>query len=355
LSLFSRAGTTREAVDLAVAELDIHELPSARGCTYVIPKCDFALALRLGQEFNEAGDINTARKHLGVTEDELARLYDRVLEVLAPGPLDPTELRTAAGEAVRNLGEAGKKRGMTNTLSLALGRLQSHGRIRRIPTNGRLDQQRYRYAIWDPSPLQGSRMTREDADTELARRYFQWTGPATLAEFRSMSGLGAKAARDAIAPLGLVSLPNAPDSLLFPEELEDLLTLRVPAEPRYALVGSIDSILLLRRNPASQLDPEDLSSELLLSSGGRAGGALQDLPSHAILDRGRIIGVWEFDPEKGAIVWVSLVEITSALRACVAATEAYIRDQLGDFRSFSLDSPQSRKPRIAAIRAAMPG
>ncbi len=31
--------------------------------------------------------------------------------------------------------------------------------------------------------------------------------------------------------------------------------------------------------------------------------------------------------------------------------EAFIRDELGDMRSFSLDSPASRKPRIEAIRA----
>jgi hypothetical protein len=33
LTLFARAGTSREAADKAVAKLDIHELPAARGCT----------------------------------------------------------------------------------------------------------------------------------------------------------------------------------------------------------------------------------------------------------------------------------------------------------------------------------
>ena len=49
LTLFARAGVTREAADKAVAKLAIHELPAARGCTYVVPACDFALALRAGQ------------------------------------------------------------------------------------------------------------------------------------------------------------------------------------------------------------------------------------------------------------------------------------------------------------------
>ena len=42
LTLFARAGLSRDAIDLAVTELDICELPWARGCTYVLPASDFA-------------------------------------------------------------------------------------------------------------------------------------------------------------------------------------------------------------------------------------------------------------------------------------------------------------------------
>ena len=45
LTLFARAGLSRADADAAVAKLQIHELPSARGCTYVVPSSDFALAL----------------------------------------------------------------------------------------------------------------------------------------------------------------------------------------------------------------------------------------------------------------------------------------------------------------------
>jgi len=81
-------------------------------------------------------------------------------------------------------------------------------------------------------------------------------------------------------------------------------------------------------------------------------GALSDLPSHAILDRGRLVGLWEYDPEARAIAWAAWVRTTPALRAAVEATEAWVRDDLGDARSFSLDSPKSRKPRIEALRKA---
>ena len=80
-----------------------------------------------------------ATKFLGVTVKEIDRLCDRVLQLVAKTPLDPAGIKQAAGDAVRSLGPEGKKRGTTSTLPLALGRLQTHGLIRRVPTDGRLD------------------------------------------------------------------------------------------------------------------------------------------------------------------------------------------------------------------------
>lgn len=42
---------------------------------------------------------------------------------------------------------------------------------------------------------------------------------------------------------------------------------------------------------------------------------------------------------------------SSALKKAVERTQDYIRRELGDARSFSLDSPKSREPRLAALRA----
>ena len=43
ITLFARAGISRDAADAALAKIEIHELPAARGCTYVLPVSDFAL------------------------------------------------------------------------------------------------------------------------------------------------------------------------------------------------------------------------------------------------------------------------------------------------------------------------
>lgn len=351
LTLFARAGISREQVERDLATQEVHELPSARGCTYLVPRADYALALKVGHGCGDEAQVATARKFLGVTEEELERLAGRVLEALQEGPLDPRELKDAAGEAVRNLGEEGKKRGVTTTLPLALGRLQSAGRIRRVPTNGRLDQQRYRYALWSPSPLEGFQMSREEALSELARRYFRWIGPASMAHFQWFSGLGVKAAKDAVAPLGLVPLGADADLLLFPDDLEALSRYRVPEEPRYTLVASIDGITHLRREIASLLADEDHEQQMMGERGLKTLGGVQDLSSHAILDRGRLVGLWEFDSGDGRIAWTAFVPRSPALEVAVARTEAFIQNDLGDARSFSLDSPESRRPRIEALRA----
>src|SRR5690242_9517236 len=69
LTLFARARTSREDADAAVRALGIHELPTARGCTYVVPNADFALGLTVGRDFGGA-DLKTAAK-LGVTGQEI--------------------------------------------------------------------------------------------------------------------------------------------------------------------------------------------------------------------------------------------------------------------------------------------
>ncbi|MEO8595511.1 MAG: crosslink repair DNA glycosylase YcaQ family protein [Candidatus Solibacter sp.] len=351
LTLFSRAGISREAADSAVAGVSICELPSTRGCTYVLPAEDFALGLKLGQPFG-GPEMNTARK-LGVTDQEIDRLCDAILGVLQKDALDPAVLKHLVGPAARSLGEAGKKKGVTTTLPLALGRLQAEGEIRRVPVNGRLDQQRYLYVRWSPNPLRRFKLTYEQCVTELAARYFRWAGPATLAEFQWFSALSQKVCKAAMEPLRLVPLDEGSPRLMHPADLDALKSFKPLKEVQYVLVSSLDGISLLRRDLKSLLDAADLERRVPVEKGERALGGLADLESHAILDRGRLVGIWEYDPEAARIVWSAFVKSNGALKEAVSRTEAYVREQLGDARSFSLDSPKSREPKLKALRAAM--
>ena len=350
LTLFSRARITRDAADRAAAGLQIHELPAARGCTYVLPARDFAVGLKVGEDA-AAAPMKVAAK-LGVTEKEIVKLEQAVLDALDKGgAMDPDAIRDATGKASRNLGEEGKKKGVTTTLPLALGRLQARGEIRRVPVNGRLDQQRYKYTRWKPSPLAKYTASTSEAYTELARRYFQWVGPATLSEFQWFSSLGVRVAKEVVAPLGLTSATGAADRLFLPEDVHEWTHFEAPTEPRYALVSSLDSIAAARRDLTSLLDEKDRAREVLVDTKEKPLGGLADLPSHAILDRGRVVGLWEFDTERGRLAWGTFgVKKTKQLLGAIEETEAFVRDQLGDARSFSLDSPKSRVGRIEAVQ-----
>ena len=349
LTLFSRGGINRADADGAVASLDIHELPAARGCTYVVPARDYALALTLAHEFGDS-EMRVARK-LGVTDDEIERLGDAIVQAVVKrgGPMQPDALRDATAGSWRSMGEEGRKKGITTTLPVALGILQTRGRIRRVPVDGRIDQQRYAYAAWEPNPL-AAPVSVEGARTELARRFFEWVGPATLAELQWFSGLGARVVKQAVEPLGLVSA-GAEDRLLLPGDLESWEDFGPPTDPEYALVSSLDAISATRRDVRGLLGGGDSDREVFVEKNTRPMGGLNDLPSHAILDRGRLIGLWEYDPEAGEIVWALLGgKADQALRDVVERTQSFVRDQLGDARAFSLDSPKSRRPRMDALR-----
>ncbi len=349
LTLFARSGIRRAEADAAVSGLEIHELPTARGCTYVLPACDFALGLTAGEPFREA-EVKTARK-LGVTDEELGRLCDAVLGALESGTLSPDEIRDATGSASRSLGEEGKKKGLTTTLPLALSRLQASGDIRRVPMEGRLDQQRYRYMLWRPNPRHGFPMRLEEIQVELARRFFTWIGPATLAEFQTFAGLGVGASKKAVEPLVLEPVDG--DLLILPEQRDTFEAFTAPTEPQYVLASSLDGISLLRSDLTWLLAPEDLGRQVFADKGMALLSGLTDMPSHPILDRGRLVGLWEYDTFAGEIAWLSFVPKNSELTAAVAGMERYVQEDLGDARSFSLDSPKSRTPKIAALRAAV--
>src|SRR5690606_34871922 len=151
----------------------------------------------------------------------------------------------------------GKKRGISTTLPLALGRLQVLGEIRRQPVRGRLDEQRYAYVRWPDSPLRESKLTAGDAAVLLARRYFEWIGVASLAHFQWLSGLGVKAAKAALEPLGLRPLAEGSPLLGRADDLEALRAFEAPKAPAYRLIAGIDALLLLRREIADHVDEAD--------------------------------------------------------------------------------------------------
>src|SRR5258706_2802412 len=104
ISRYFRAREFRGKRRMAVTKLEIHELPAARGCTYVLPAQDFALALKAGENFT-ANDMKIALK-LGVTEKEIGKLCDAVMKGLAKGtPMVAEEIRATVANGARSVAE----------------------------------------------------------------------------------------------------------------------------------------------------------------------------------------------------------------------------------------------------------
>ncbi|MGG5174555.1 DNA glycosylase AlkZ-like family protein [Pseudarthrobacter sp. J1763] len=361
LTLFARAGITREQTDQAVLNLDIHELPTARGCTYVLGKSDFRWALRLGADAALAS--MKVLERLGVERGEITLLEEQVLHTLneEQQPLDPKQLRELLGESVRSLGEEGRKKGASTTLPTALGLLQADGRIRRVPINGRLDQQRYAYTAWQLTPNENSTAenSTEETKTELTddgvrnllmQRYLGWTGGATAKQSQWFTGFTVAQTKKALAAAGAEGVTTAAGEQLWmlPDDVVRLGAFTSAKTEQIQLLAGTDSLFLLRRNAADYLDPADKDKKVLDGT-----LALQaDLPDHPILDRGRIIGLWQYDPGQEQIAYWLFVKETAAIKDRIKEVEAWIRDELGDFRSFSLDSAKSRQKRIDALNAA---
>jgi hypothetical protein len=135
---------------------------------------------------------------------------------------------------------------------------------------------------------------------------------------------------------------------MLPEDRDALADFQAPVEEQIQLLAGTDSLVLQRRNSADLLDDEDKGKKVLDST-----LALQaDLPDHPILDRGRIIGLWQYDPGRERVAHWVFGNATAAVKRRIGEVEEFIREDLGDFRSFSLDSPQSRQRRIDALDGA---
>ena len=98
-----------------------------------------------------------------------------------------------------------------------------------------------------------------------------------------------------------------------------------------------------RRDAASLLARADRPKVAALDLGERVGATLVDLPAHAILDRGRLIGLWEYDADTQEIVWFLVAGKKD--KALLAAVEEI--NKLSDFRGPKAGGLQPRLRRCA--------
>jgi len=366
LELRARApGMTRADLDRAVAESRLQVVPSVRGCIYLVPRAHVPLALRTAWELSAS---RTARELalVGVRPAELDAVGAAVTAALRGGPLSTDALRRALPDGVvRSFGEKGKKLGLSSTLPPALRVLEFAGKVERTLDGGRLDTERYLWRATARSPYDGARVPDDAAarHAALAAIFFRQAGPATVAELCGWSGIGMRAAAAAAArlPLARVAVDGwTPDALVFEDDLPALRA-AVPGAASVSFLAFEDGYLAWRGGPALLVDPRHHGRPVAVwgQTSGKRGATLGEarhLAGRSLLVGEHLAGLWEYDPDAGAIVWATFDPLPGARRAAVeaAADDAgrFIRDDLGHARSFSLDTDDEVRARAAAIRRA---
>jgi hypothetical protein len=138
---------------------------------------------------------------------------------------------------------------------------------------------------------------------------------------------------------------------MFRDDLEELRATPAGAgHEGVSFVASLDNLVHLRRAVQPHLSEEDAKRRI--PGARQLIGTVMDLEFHPIVERGRIVGLWDWDGIEGELVWTTFAPRSKAVAAAASAFEKFVGAELGDVRSFSLDSPESRRKRIAALRAS---
>ncbi|MEZ4267490.1 MAG: crosslink repair DNA glycosylase YcaQ family protein [Myxococcota bacterium] len=365
LSLWARdPSRTRGSIDAAVGQGELRVVPGVRGCMWVVSRADAGLALGLGDAENRKRLLREMAG-LGVARAELDRLGAATLAVLAAGPVTNEALRAALpDDAVRSLGDAGKKKGHSTTMPTALRLLEGDGRIVRLQADGGIDSNRYLWAL--PAALPGAPAAPE-TDLEamtlaLTERFFDWAGPASMSELTDFTAFGKRAAAAAVANLQLVpvEIEGADEPALYPAAALDALkaALAAPSDVVHLLPAQ-DNLMAMRTKPALLADPEHHGITLPSMGSTSKTSTVAEArwwSMHPLIHDGRFAGVWEWDMDAGEVVCAPFSPLPAAANAALARRAAalgdFIRDSLGGVvRANAIDSEARQRARLAAARA----
>ena len=343
----------RAALDASVAQGEFQVIPAARGCIYLVPRSQAVPALRLADSLTRKRSQREFEK-VGLAQQELDDLAELVIDTLSrSGPLTTAALRRELPEgAIRNLGDIGKKIGLSSPLPPALRQLEFAGRIARTPPEGRLDNERY---LWHLSSEPLPDMAEDAVHAEICRLFFRAAGLATRKQFAAWSGLNQTAAKAAIAANGLleIQIEGEKDPVFISQ---DGLEAPDDAAARPVFLPFEDNLIALRSGPAFFVEPEFHGLPVPVWGRGK-GSTLGDVKHstlRSIVWREKLVGFWEFDPDSEGIVHHCFDALGKAAQRKLAEEAEdltrFIVDQLGHGRSFSLDKDDDLRRRAEQIR-----
>jgi hypothetical protein len=354
----------RADLDSAVTRGELHVLPAARGCIYLVPEMDRALALSFAASLSRPRAERDLDK-LGMSERELDALSQLVLDALATSPMTTNALRQALPEgAVRSLGDAGKKLGMSSPLPAVLRELEFDGHIERTLEDGRLDTERYVWREAPPACRAQILAVSEDPVERLAgvaRRFLEMSGPVSIKQLAAWSGAGQRECKAAVETLPVVPVTIAgmrDPAWVLDADVAALAAACPPEDTSFAFLSVGDNLAVVYGGPAVFVDPRHHDRPVdSWGSGERVVplGEARYLGHRMLLLGNRIVGFWEYDPVAAEIMCRTLdplpPEVSGRLIDESESLTAFLRDDVGHGRSFSLDTDEALHLRAQALRA----
>jgi winged helix DNA-binding protein len=353
-------GMRREDLEGVVERQEAQVVPAVRGCMYLVARRDVPLALRVADLLSRARDEREQEK-AGIRPGEVEEIGKAALETLRQkGPLTTDALRKALpAEAVRSLGEQGKKVGLSSALPPALRRLEFEGKVERILAGVRLDSERYLWRVPARSPFEGARLPDDPIDLHagMARIFLHAAGLGTLKDFAGWAGIAQRDAKAALERTGAVpvEVEGAGIHHLL-EDRKDLLD--TAADNGIALLSFEDNLVHLHGGPALLVDEAHHATPVSSWGMGRSTtlGEAKHLSLRAVLAGGKIAGFWEYDPDAREVVYRTFDKISASIRSKLdeAAEDVarFLSEEMGHGRSFSLDTDDELRKRSAQVSGA---
>ena len=363
LAMFCRvAGLKRADVDNALLKGEAKVIPAARGCMYVVPQSQVPLTLTVADLVSRAARDREQTK-AGIEQSEVDAICQGVVELLgAKGPMTTDALRRALPEGlVRSLGPAGKKLGVSSPLPGAIRRLEFEGKVERLPRDARLDNEHYQWRIPPKNVFQGASVPseKEAAFAQFASLYFRAAGLATVSDFAGWAGLSKRDATAAIGRAALVpvSIEGLDDLAYAPEANLAGLKKKAPEATAVSFLAFEDNIVALHGGPGMFVDAKFHDYEVPQWGGGgktEGLGKAQHMSMRAMVGGNRIPGLWEYDPDDKKAVFACFDKPPAALRkrmdAVAEEVGTFLREDVGHGRSFSLDTDDELRKRVARLR-----
>ena len=176
--------------------------------------------------------------------------------------------------------------------------------------SGAMRGKQFTYALLEERVPPASRLTREEALTELTARYFCGHGPATLPDYVWWSGLTVADAKSGIEMAGSRLAQQVVNHKLY--WFDPTLRARRVKPPVVHLLPNYDEYLIAYKDHSSSFEPAVVKA---------LGGGKEALMAHIVVRNGKVIGGWRRTIEKARVSLKTdlLVSLTRSERSAMEA------------------------------------